>query len=151
MPLRPVPGPNRLSTASDAPRSLSGCWAAVTRWPLLPSFGGGPVGEGWAAGLEERDGGWWPRFDRDVRANSPAENARRSFWDEWKRIVCPTLAVLAQSGTIAPHEVDGMLRQGPVTQAVSIPGTGHDLHLEQPGTLYTLLSGFLDELAHGRR
>ncbi|MBK3521136.1 MULTISPECIES: hypothetical protein [Streptomyces] len=38
-----------------------------------------PVGAGWAAGLEEREDGWWPRFDRDVMVRSLAENAQRSF------------------------------------------------------------------------
>jgi pimeloyl-ACP methyl ester carboxylesterase len=59
--------------------------------------GGGPVGEGWAAGLEERDGGLWPRFNRDVMVNSLAENAQRSFRREWAQVVCPTLVVLAES------------------------------------------------------
>ncbi|MFF4762092.1 alpha/beta fold hydrolase [Streptomyces sp. NPDC001292] len=123
----------------------------TSREAAVRFLGGGPVGEGWAAGLEERDGGWWPRLDRGVMVDSLAENARRSFWDEWARIVCPTLAALARSSIIPPHEVDGMLRQGPVTQAVSIPETGHDPHLERPGTLHTALSDFLDGLAHGKR
>ncbi|MFD3504835.1 hypothetical protein [Streptomyces sp. NPDC058678] len=41
-----------------------------------------------------------------------------------------------------------MLRQRPATTiAMGIPGTGHDLHLEQPGILHTALSGFLEGLA----
>lgn len=73
-----------------------GAW--LDSWPTpFPSresavefFGGGPVGEGWAAGLEERDAKWWPRFDRDVMVHSLAENARRSFWREWEQVACPT-------------------------------------------------------------
>ncbi|MFE7232328.1 alpha/beta fold hydrolase [Streptomyces sp. NPDC057596] len=143
---------------SGNPNAPVGIGRWLDSWPVpftsreaaVRFLGGGPVGEGWAAGLEERDGGWWPRFDRDVMVESLAENARRSFWGEWEQIVCPTLAVLARSSIIPPHEVDGMLRRGPVTRAVSIPGTGHDLHLEQPGTLHTLLSDFLDDLAPAR-
>ncbi|MEU1714164.1 MULTISPECIES: hypothetical protein [Nocardiopsis] len=30
--------------------------------------------------------------------DSLAENARRSFWDEWTKIACPTLVVLGRSG-----------------------------------------------------
>jgi pimeloyl-ACP methyl ester carboxylesterase len=52
-------------------------------------LGGGVVGEGWAAGLEQRDGGWWPRFDRDVMVRSLAEAAQRSYWDEWQHVRCP--------------------------------------------------------------
>ncbi|MFF4750932.1 alpha/beta fold hydrolase [Streptomyces sp. NPDC002514] len=110
-------------------------------------FGGGPVGAGWAAGLAEREDGWWPRFDRDVLVRSLEENARRSFWSEWGRIVCPTLVVLAQSGFIPGPEAEQMLRQRPATTAMSIPGTGHDLHLEQPDPLYTALSHFFARLA----
>jgi pimeloyl-ACP methyl ester carboxylesterase len=110
-------------------------------------LGGGPVGAGWAAGLEERDGGWWPRFDRDVMVRSLAENAQRSFLHEWTQVACPTLVVLAQSSFIPAQEADEMLRQRPATIAMSIPGTGHDLHLEQPGILHTALSCFLEGLA----
>lgn len=110
-------------------------------------LGGGPVGAGWAAGLEEREGGWWPRFDRDVMVRSLAENAQRSFRHECGQVACPTLVVLAQSSFIPAQEADEMLRQRPATTAMSIPGTGHDLHLEQPETTHTALSDFLEGLA----
>lgn len=76
-----------------------GAW--LDSWPVpFPSreaavrfFGGGPVGEGWADGLEEREGGLWPRFDRDTMVASLAELARRSFAAEWSGVSCPTLLV----------------------------------------------------------
>ncbi|WP_371131939.1 alpha/beta fold hydrolase [Streptomyces sp. cf386] len=74
---------------------------------------------------------------------SLAENARRSFRDEWGQVVCPTLVVPAQSSFIPAREADEMLRQRPDTLALSIPGTGHDLHLEQPGILHAALAEFL--------
>ncbi|MFB8035831.1 alpha/beta fold hydrolase [Streptomyces sp. NPDC056004] len=117
-----------------------------TRQAAVRFLGGGPVGEGWASGLEERDGGWWPRFDRDVMVGSLAENVRRSYWDQWAGVACPTLTVLGQSGIITPQEADGMFRQRPHTVAVSIPGTGHDVHLEQPDVLRQVLQGFLSEV-----
>ncbi|MFJ8852506.1 alpha/beta fold hydrolase [Streptomyces sp. NPDC102437] len=117
-----------------------------TRQAAVRFLGGGPVGEGWASGLEERDGGWWQRFDRDVMVGSLAENARRSYWDEWAGVTCPTLTVLGQSGIITPQEADGMFRKRPHTVAVSIPGTGHDVHLEQPDVLRQVLQGFLTEV-----
>ncbi|WP_200692133.1 alpha/beta hydrolase [Streptomyces sp. MBT70] len=40
-----------------------------------------------------------------------------------------------------------MLRQQPDTTAMSTPGTGHDLHLEQPENLHTALADFLEGLA----
>ncbi|MFE8916945.1 alpha/beta fold hydrolase [Streptomyces globisporus] len=110
-------------------------------------FGGGAVGAGWAAGLEERDGGWWPRFDRDVMVRSIAEAAGRSYLPEWKRVVCPTLLVLGQSSFVSAREAGDMLWQGPIAVAMSVPGTGHDLHLERPDLLHAALEHFLDGLA----
>ncbi|MFE0252510.1 alpha/beta fold hydrolase [Streptomyces sp. NPDC059010] len=140
-------GPN-----PDAPEDIGGwldSWPTPfpTREAAAAFLGGGPVGAGWAAGLEEREDGWWPRFDRDVMVGSLAENARRSFWPEWARITCPTLVVLAQSGIIPAQEADRMLGQRPATRSMSIPGTGHDLHLERPEVLYNALSDFLANLA----
>jgi pimeloyl-ACP methyl ester carboxylesterase len=140
-------GPNP-NSPTDIGRWLDSWPTPFTSHKVAVQFlGGGPVGEGWAAGLEERDGGWWPRFDRDVLVRSLAENAQRSFWNEWAQVTCPTLLVLAQSSIIPPQETDDMLRQRPSTMAVSIPRTRHDLHLQQPETLHTLLSDFLSELA----
>lgn len=39
-----------------------------------------------------------------------------------------------------------MIRRRPGTAAVSIPGTGHDLHLEKPEVLRTALEGFFQAL-----
>jgi pimeloyl-ACP methyl ester carboxylesterase len=55
--------------------------------------------------------------------------------------------VLAQSGFIPAREADEMLRRRPGTMAMSVPGAGHDLHLERPGVLYAAVSGFLGGLA----
>ncbi|MFF5701878.1 alpha/beta fold hydrolase [Streptomyces sp. NPDC012794] len=139
-------GPNRnvqeeISSWLDSwPRPFPSREAAVA------FLGGGPVGEGWAAGLKERDGGWWPRFDYDVMVASVAENAQRSFWNEWSRVACPTLAVLGRSGIIPPEEIDEMLRRRPQTVALSVPGTGHDVHLERPDVLRRVLHGFLEDV-----
>ncbi|MGW7067033.1 alpha/beta fold hydrolase [Streptomyces sp. NPDC054855] len=117
-----------------------------TREAAVAFLGGGTVGEGWAGGLEERGDGWWARFDRDVMVASLAENARRSFWDQWQKIACPVLAVLGRSGIIPPPEAEAMLQQHPGATAACIPGAGHDLHLEHPLALRYLIQNFVDEL-----
>ncbi|WP_251096225.1 alpha/beta hydrolase [Streptomyces sp. Caat 7-52] len=135
-----------------APEDI-GVW--LDSWPVpFPSreaavsfFGGGPVGEGWAAGLEHGEDGWRPRFDRDVMVASLAENARRSSRPAWRQVTCPTLVVLAQSSFIGEPDVDAMLEQGPQTRSVCLPGTGHDVHLERPEVLLDLMEAFLAELA----
>ncbi|MGW1160326.1 alpha/beta fold hydrolase [Streptomyces sp. NPDC002519] len=78
---------------------------------------------------------------------SLAENARRSFWDEWAGIACPTLAVLGRRGILSPQEIDGMLQRRPEAVAVSIPQAGHDLHLEHPDVLGRVVEEFLGTVA----
>jgi pimeloyl-ACP methyl ester carboxylesterase len=125
-----------------------GSWPApfASRAEAVRFFGGGARGEGWAAGLDERDGGLWPRFDREVLVRSLRQNAGRSCWREWEQVACPTLVVLAQRSFLGAPEVDEMMRRRPRTTAVSIPGTGHDLHLERPDALHDVLAGFLTAL-----
>ncbi|MER5307109.1 alpha/beta hydrolase [Streptomyces sp. NPDC002773] len=113
-------------------------------------LGGGkePVGEGWARGLEERADGLWPRFDPEVMVRSLDENATRAFWDEWAAVTCPTLAVLGQGehgGIIGGEEYAEMVRVLPSLHGVSLPGTGHDLHLERPRVLHRLIVDFLED------
>ncbi|WP_055604275.1 alpha/beta fold hydrolase [Streptomyces aureus] len=125
-------------------------------WPVpFPSraaavayLGGGTdaVGEGWASGLEERADGLWPRFDPEVMVQSLDENATRAFWGEWAAITCPTLVVLGQGehgGIIGGEEYAEMVRRRPALHGTSLPGTGHDVHLERPGVLHRLIVGFL--------
>ncbi|MFD3590401.1 alpha/beta fold hydrolase [Streptomyces sp. NPDC058683] len=139
-------GPN-----PNAPKEI-GDW--FDSWPTpFPSraaaaefFGGGSVGAGWAAGLEEHNGTWHPRFDRDVMVAALAENAQYSFDHEWRQITCSTLVVLAQSSILSEPDVDKMLQQRPATVAMSVPGTSHDLHLERPEVLLTMLLEFLETL-----
>lgn len=60
-------------------------------------LGRGPVGAGWAAGLEKRQAGWWPRFDPDMMVRSLTEIAQHSYRHEWGRVTCPTLVGLVQN------------------------------------------------------
>ncbi|MFF5468644.1 alpha/beta fold hydrolase [Streptomyces achromogenes] len=133
------------------PRAPLAIGAWLDSWPVpFPSraaavsfFGGGPAGEGWAAGLERHEDGWRPRFDRDVMIAALAGTARRSSLPAWRRVGCPTLAVFARSSLIPGPDIDAMLARRPPTVAVSVPGTGHDLHMERPEILHELLEGFL--------
>jgi pimeloyl-ACP methyl ester carboxylesterase len=51
--------------------------------------------------------------------------------------------VFARSSLIPGADIDAMLARRPPTVAVSVPGTGHDLHMERPEILHELLEGFL--------
>ena len=111
-----------------------------TREAAVDFLGGGPVGEGWADGLEQRDGGWWPRFDVDVMTRVVTADPDRDQWAEWARVRCPVLAVFGQKGIISTDRGHLMLTRRPTTEAVSVPGAGHDVHLEQPELVAALVA-----------
>ncbi|MFJ9827060.1 alpha/beta fold hydrolase [Streptomyces sp. NPDC101160] len=139
---------------AGSPETLAEVGGWLRAWPVpfptreaaVAYLGGGPVGEGWADGLEERDGGLRPRFDPEVLIASLAENTGRAWWEEWAAIDVPVLAVLGQNGIIPGDEYAEMARRQPERlRAVCVPGTGHDLHLERPDVLHSLVAEFLGQ------
>lgn len=140
-------GQNPEFTVADVARWLD-TWPVPfpTRQAAEAFFTDQQMPAAWADGLAEHDGQWWPRFDRDVMVDSLAENATRSWWDEWAQINCPTLVVLGEHGVIPADDVDHMRSLRPDTTIVTLPNAGHDLHLEQPETLHTALSAFMNQL-----
>jgi hypothetical protein len=109
-------------------------------------FGGGPVGEGWADGLAERDGGSLPRFDRDVIENILRSDQTGTSGRSGSLVRCPTLVVIGQTGVMSTERAHQMLARRPQTLAASI--LGHDLHLERPAMLAGLVRDFLVETDH---
>src|SRR5512133_1444958 len=68
------------ANVEDLMRSL-GRWPApfTTREAAVAFFGGpSPSAEAWAGGLEQRDGGWWPRFDADSQMSGAPWSAASS-------------------------------------------------------------------------
>ncbi|MEU3606548.1 alpha/beta hydrolase [Streptomyces sp. NPDC035033] len=141
----------------SSPEEVAQVVGWLTGWPVpfgsreeaVAYLGGGAVGEGWASGLEERGDGWWPRFDAAVLGRSLAENACRSWWEEWDAVEVPLLSVLGQHGIIGDGQWDGMARRQPALRGVCLPGAGHDLHLERPEELYGVVAAFLREVTAG--
>ncbi|MFJ3906571.1 alpha/beta fold hydrolase [Streptomyces sp. NPDC090025] len=140
-------GPGR-----DDPESFQAVADWLRGWPVpFPSreaavahLGGGPVGEAWADGLEPHDDGLRPRFDPEILIASLRENTTRSWWREWAAIDVPVLVVLGRHGIIGAADHAEMARLQPDRmRSVSVPDAGHDLHLEQPETLYRLVRDFL--------
>ncbi|MEU7026766.1 alpha/beta hydrolase [Streptomyces sp. NPDC046275] len=143
--------------AAAEPSVLEEVGGWLRAWPVpfpdraaaVAHLGGGPVGEGWADGLEVRDDGLWPRFDPEVMVASLAENTRPDhpgWWREWAAIRVPVLSVLGENGIIAGEEYAEMARLQPGRlHGVGLPGAGHDLHLERPELLHSLVRAFLAE------
>ncbi|MFI8511591.1 alpha/beta fold hydrolase [Streptomyces sp. NPDC085460] len=141
----------------SSPEEMAQVTAWLEGWPVpfpgreaaVAYFGGGGVGEGWAGGLERRDGGWWPRFDADVLAASLRENAVRAWWEEWDAVDVPVLGVLGEKGIIGAELWDRMARRRPGLRGVCLPGAGHDVHLERPEEVYGAVAAFLGDVVGG--
>lgn len=151
-PLETPPPPVLPLEGSAPPEPPAVTW--LRSWPLpfptrraaVTFLGGGRVGEGWAAGLERRAEGWWPRFDVEVmaaalRALGPAPTA-----EAWAALSCPALFVGAEHGILDPGRVDRMLAARPATRSACVPRAGHDVHLERPEALHLVLADFLASL-----
>ena len=92
------------------------------------------------AGVVERDGQWFYRFD-------PASNGSRQPVDAWTlvdRITAPTLIVRGELSPNLPREVIDRLREAIRGAAVAeVSGSYHHLVLDNPAEFVRVLDGFL--------
>ena len=144
-----------LVVVEASPAADPGAPEAVRRWleswpvpfasrnDALAYFGGDTTwSRAWAGGLEERDDGLWPSFEKDVLIAALSEASRRGWWDDWSRIRCPVLVVRGERGTLR-DETHRMVTALPAARVVEVEGAGHDPHLEQPARWRATLEGFL--------
>lgn len=117
--------------------------AAVDFFNALEYFHSASAVKTWAAGLDERHDGLWPRFDIDVMVESLREIATNDYWSRWSAIGCPTLVVGGEYGAVSREQADEMLERLPGADLSEIAGAGHDVHLDQPGCWRNAISGFL--------
>lgn len=141
-----------LAAAADPGAEATTLEARLTAWPVPFADRGAAVAffsgrsadpEAWAAGLEQRDGGWWPRFDVDVMVRTLRGAAARSCWAEWRRVRCPTLVVRAGAGALSGEVAREMVGAAPDARLVEIAGAGHDVHLDRPEDWCAALRDFL--------
>jgi pimeloyl-ACP methyl ester carboxylesterase len=133
----------------DYPSRL-GKWFAS--WPVpfasrtaaVEFLGAGSLARAWAEELEHRPDGYWPRFDADVMEAAIREVAATAQWASWQQLRVPTLLVRGAESRIPDEEVARMLELRPDVELVTIPGSGHDAHLDQPDAWQRLLGEFLD-------
>jgi pimeloyl-ACP methyl ester carboxylesterase len=139
------------SPAGPNPRSVSDVIDWLHTWPrpfqsrqqATEFFGGPPRAEAWVEGLEQRDGGLWPRFDDDVLLAALGHLAARPWWDEWEKVRCRSLVVLGEYGIVSSAAGARMRRSGPRPEVRVLDGAGHDVHLDQPHAFAALLSSHL--------
>jgi pimeloyl-ACP methyl ester carboxylesterase len=133
-------------TAADALHTALASWPErFDSYEQARDFFGGDTerGHAWARGYEQREDGWWPRFDRRIMQAAMAPVFGIERWREWRSLRVPTLLVLAQHSGIDTHRIETMCRLRPSTQRVVITGAGHDVHLEQPAAWITTLQHLL--------
>ena len=102
-----------------------------------------PADRAWADGLEERADGLRPAFEIDMMVASLAETSQRDYWDEWRRVSCPTLVVRAGDGGVPEELVERMVGEAQNATSAVVPDAGHDLHLCQPERWRDVVEAFL--------
>jgi pimeloyl-ACP methyl ester carboxylesterase len=142
----------------DAEAAARAIGDALRTWPVpfrsrpdaeaffADRFGGELAAAAWAAGLEEREDGWWPRFDVDVMVQTLRRAIAEPNWEDWERVSCPTLVVRASRGLVDPKAARAMMAALPSAQLTELPDAGHDLHLDRPERWRQTLTAFLDAL-----
>ena len=142
------PAEGSRENAAVVARSLAS-WPVpfASRAAAVDFFGGPSVSaEMWADGLEERDGGWWPRFDVDVLVRTLEAAIRRPCWREWGRVRCPVLVVRAGNGIIPAADARAMADRLPPARVIELADAEHDLHLDRPAEWRGAVGAFLDSL-----
>jgi pimeloyl-ACP methyl ester carboxylesterase len=125
-------------------------------WPLpfaseeaaVTFFGGESLrARAWARNLVATPEGLQPAFDADVLVAAIGEALARDHWDDWRALAAPTLLVRGEEGELSPAEAAAMLDAVPAAQLVSIPGAGHDVHLDAPDAFRRAVESFLAGLS----
>lgn len=129
---------------------------AFARWPesfssreeAVELFGGrSPRAEAWADGLREGDGRLWPRFHREAAVELLRAELARPLWEEWERISCPTLIVRGEEGDLDEATAAQMAARLPGARLTTVPGAGHEVHLDRPSEWRAALEPFLGTVA----
>ncbi|WP_130177184.1 alpha/beta fold hydrolase [Cryobacterium sp. SO1] len=101
----------------------------TTRESASSALGVGPLTQAWAADLQERQDGFYPRFDPDamVAAISAVADPR---WEEWQAVAAPTLVVCADQGMFTDEQKSTFVSRGANVLRVDLADASHDAHLD---------------------
>jgi pimeloyl-ACP methyl ester carboxylesterase len=144
----------RIIVAEASPSPDPGAEATVRRWlqswtvpftdesAALRFLGGDSArARAWVGGLEHRPDGLWPRFDEGVMLETIAASAS-GHWEAWDAVQCPTLTVRGEHG-LALGEAQEMARRLDHAVVETVPGAGHDVHLDRPAEWRRIAEEFL--------
>jgi pimeloyl-ACP methyl ester carboxylesterase len=113
-----------------------------SRAAAVEALGGSSFVQAVSADLEERQDGFWPRFDPDVM-EATMEFVSEPRWAEWGSVASRVLTVFAENGYFTPEERRAFLTARPGTESCELKGVGHDAHLEDPAAWLSILIEFL--------
>lgn len=66
-----------------------------------------------------------------------------SFWDSWDKIQCPVLILRgSESDLLSPETAQAMLKRGPVSRLIELPGIGHAPSLMSKEQIEMIVSWF---------
>jgi pimeloyl-ACP methyl ester carboxylesterase len=116
----------------------------ATREQAQESLGGGPLAQAWAADLEARPDGLYPRFDPDVMAQT-IRHLATPRWEEWTSVRAPTLVIYADGGMFTEEQKARFVAGGANVRRVDLWGASHDAHLDAFDQWIDALATFIFE------
>ncbi len=103
----------------------------------------GPTGRStpaWIDGLEESPTGLTRRFQpRDMVATMRSLGGL-DRWKQWEDITAPTVLLQGSSSAISDGDMKRMLTTGPKTDLIVVDNSCHDVHLDQPERVASVLT-----------
>jgi pimeloyl-ACP methyl ester carboxylesterase len=90
------------------------------------------VSERVRAFFTENPAAYGSAIDPDAAAATVSELEVRDWWGEWRSIRCPALVLRGEHGHVDASTVERMCVENANATAVTIPGAGHDVHLDRP-------------------
>lgn len=94
----------------------------------------------WVDGLARTPEGLVRRFDPETLLTTMRVLASTSRTAEWREISAPTTLIRASDSVIADDEIGEMVAARPNTETFTIEDSGHDVHLDQPERVATVLT-----------
>jgi len=128
----------------DRVRAWLASWPrpSPTEKAALAFFATSSSPETWVAGLEARDGGYWPPFEASVLTAAFEGLSGRSWWDDWRRIASPTLVIRGDRGELAAPLAEAMASSLERAETCTVADAGHDAHLDQPAAVAEAIRHF---------
>jgi len=115
----------------------------ATREQAQESLGGGPLAQAWAADLEARPDGLYPRFDPDVMAQT-IRHLATPRWEEWTSVLAPSLVIYADGGMFTEEQKARFVAGNAKAQRVDLLEVTHDAHLDAFGQWIQTLIACID-------